>query len=56
MNSKELDKLEKELPKVSRQSRLYKIVSDSVKKWGNWKNKDRGKKNSHYWDNRRGGE
>ena len=54
MNKEELDRLQKELPNVSRQSRLYRIVRDTVKGWGNWRNRDRGKKNSHYWDNRRG--
>lgn len=49
MNSKELDKLEKQLPDVSRQSRLYRIVESSVKKWGHWKVKSRGKPRMGYW-------
>jgi hypothetical protein len=49
MRSEELDKLERELPKVSRQSRLYKIVEKSVKEWGNWKAKPRGKPRKGYW-------
>ena len=52
MRSEELDKLEKELPEVSRQSRLYRIVEKSVKEWGNWKAKPRGKPRKGYWQKR----
>lgn len=52
MNSKELDKLEKELPEVTRASRLYQIVAKSVKGWGNWKAKPRGKPQTGYWRNK----
>ena len=53
MNSKELDKLERELPEVSRQSRLFKIVKESVISWGHWKVKARGKPRLGYWNGRR---
>ena len=49
MNKKELDKLEKELPTASRQSRLFKIVQASVKEWEHWKAKPRGKPQKGYW-------
>jgi len=52
MNSKELDRLEKQLPNVSRQSRLFKIVQSAVKKWGHWKVKPRGKPRIGYWKKR----